>query len=1078
MSEITEEALYDAINRARNPMNIDARMTILNESFYYSQKLTGYTLRAIYRLVLYDFEKLLGANAMIATAVAPDLECFKKTPGLKTLHALISSITEFCRARSPQAFFAINDKIGCIFKHICANLDQILGEKFPGLSHLRAPETMAIIDSSREARAKNDFISFGSFIKTLSANGPSIKFNDMMDEYTASCITSDNLDFVKSYLDQQYYTCEDFTVCRRKYFDDYRNIDYTAIIPQLKPYSVLDSPVLTVPVTKNNTYLEYNVLQVPSQYNFFVANEDVDGRSVFIEYQNDGTKTIKFLNGIVAGIAMAMGRENLEVVIEDPLNKGITWEVESIIPPSRLTTCKTESRVTDSLEALAQFVEIRIQRLGNYMRNIRKKGTVDENLLVAIFVNPNQLNDAETEIYRNIVARGYRAGVLVVSLMPSADINSTAMRNSLRFILSEHCSLHYEFDSMTLGGIMQSTDKWFENWLRNAPELSDKWSRNLGKALEEDTEDIIDELENGFASLTDSKLVTTIGLSDDSEFNFNFDTTAHTHAFIMGKTGSGKSVLLHNIIVGLINTYSPVDLQLYLLDFKLGGVEFNRYRNVKHLRSLLVDNSDFQIVLEIMRDIDKQMKLRGKALRDVGCNNITDYNRQQTDNPMPQIVIVIDECHQIFNTHSSGNAKMQAEITGVLTKIAKEGRNQGVHMIFATQTLAGADIPSDILNNVTDYYLMNCAPADSERLVNGSSKFTTGLSVGRVYYHHVEYNKVFQGNYVSNEKSCEVVNKIVQKSDSYTGNGQLYFNGSQEYSMIENIPESKDTSKDIDVICGKTVDLERRNLKITLPNDYGENILVCGLNKGDNTDRATVIPILSLLLNRIKNQFDYRIIVLNSSRNSGESIRLLEHLHSLGYIKYITGDKRPVLSSLAQEIITDCVPQSTLLCILGQEQMRELKMNMPLVDVMEKNEDTDASDKDSIFNGLDFGISKNTDSKPDTTQKALEIIIDKGPNVGVHTIMQIDKIDRFLFDDYPSAKMIFSKFKHLILLRSDEKTSGTLHLADDCRPERLSDDEERLRAIYYNDDLDTYTLFTPFTVPDTEDIDIFINDKQ
>lgn len=1075
---MTEDSLYEAINLAKHPSNINARMTILNYSFCLTQKLTGYTLRAIYLLALQDFEKLLGANVMLATAVAPDLECFKNAPGLKTMYALMSSITEFCRARSPQAFFAINDKISSIFKHICANLEKILGEKFPGLSYLHEPNAKAIIDSAREARAKNDFASFGSFVKTLSANGPSIKFKDMMEEYTASCITSENIDFVKSYLEQRNYVCENFSVCRRTYCDDCNNLDYTAIIPQLKPYSVLSSPVLTVPVTQHNTRLEYNILQIPSQYNFFVANEDVEGRSIFVEYQNDGTKTIKFLNGIIAGISMAFGRENIEFVVEDPLNSGITWEVESVIHPSRLTKCKTESTITDSLEAIAQFIEFRIQRMGNYMRNIRKSEFITEKLLVAIFVNPHRLNNTDAKIYRNIVARGFRAGVVVISLMPLSDINSSSSSNSLKFILGEHCSLHYEFDSMTLSGKMQSTDNWFENWLKNAPKLSEKWSRNLGQSADEVVEEIINELDSGFASLTDSKLSTSIGLSDDSEFNFYFDTIAHTHAFIMGKTGSGKSVLLHNIIVGLINTYSPRDLQLYLLDFKLGGVEFNRYRNVKHLRTLLVDNSDFQIVLEIMRDIDKQMKLRGKALRDAGCNNITDYNRLRTDNPMPQIVIVIDECHQIFNTHSSGNAKMQAEITSVLTKIAKEGRNQGVHMIFATQTLAGADIPSDILNNVTDYYLMNCAPTDSERLVSGSSKFTNGLSVGRVYYHHVEFNKVFQGNYVSNETSCNFVNKVIEKSDSYTGNGQLYFNGSQEYSLIENMLESQDKPKDIEVVCGKSVDLERRDMTIMLPDNYSENILICGLNKEDNTDRATVVPILSLLLKQIKNQLDYRIIVLNSSRNCGNSIKLIEKLHSLGYIEYVTGDKRPYLSSLAQEINTDCVSRPTLLCILGQEQMRELKMNMPLEENVKEDDKVIDNDVDLLLKDFDMGISSSKDCRPDTVQKALNIILDKGPAVGVHTIMQIDKIDRFLFDDYPSAKMVFSKFKHLILLRSDEKTAGILHLADDCHPERLSDDEERLRAIYYNDDLDTYTLFTPFTVPEFEDINTFINDKQ
>lgn len=89
--------------------------------------------------------------------------------------------------------------------------------------------------------------------------------------------------------------------------------------------------------------------------------------------------------------------------------------------------------------------------------------------------------------------------------------------------------------------------------------------------------------------------------------------------------------------------------------------------------------------------------------------------------------------------------------------------------------------------------------------------------------------------------------------------------------------------------------------------------------------------------------------------------------------------------------------------------------------------------------------------------------------------MSVDKIERFLFDEYPSRRLVFSKFKHLIMLRSDERTIPQLSLSDDCHPERLSDDETRLRAIYYNDDMDSYTTYTPFKVPSYDSLKKLIN---
>ena len=82
---------------------------------------------------------------------------------------------------------------------------------------------------------------------------------------------------------------------------------------------------------------------------------------------------------------------------------------------------------------------------------------------------------------------------------------------------------------------------------------------------------------------------------------------------------------LKNTLVLLDNASEPEELELYLLDFKLGGVEFNRYAEAKHVHALLVDNSDQQVTLEILRELREKMTERGKQLRNAGYNNIKEY---------------------------------------------------------------------------------------------------------------------------------------------------------------------------------------------------------------------------------------------------------------------------------------------------------------------------------------------------------------------------------------------------------------------------------------------------------------------
>lgn len=108
------------------------------------------------------------------------------------------------------------------------------------------------------------------------------------------------------------------------------------------------------------------------------------------------------------------------------------------------------------------------------------------------------------------------------------------------------------------------------------------------------------------------------------------------------------------------------------------------------------------------------------------------------------------------------------------------------------------------------------------------------------------------------------------------------------------------------------------------------------------------------------------------------------------------------------------------------------------------------------------GGGDSGDAAFNSYQKVIEYILKNGAEVGVHVILQIDKPKQLLFADYMSAKDFFNMFHHLIMLKSDENAVNTLGMSDDLRLENLSSDIERLRAIYYNETNNSYTLFTPF----------------
>lgn len=559
-------------------------------------------------------------------------------------------------------------------------------------------------------------------------------------------------------------------------------------------------------------------------------------------------------------------------------------------------------------------------------------------------------------------------------------------------------------------------------------------------------------LSKGFKTI-DKAMVIPVGSSENGELvDFTIDTVSHIHCFIIGQSGTGKSVFLHDVIIGAMAKYSPDELELYLMDFKIGGVEFNRYRNEKHVKALLIDNSDIQITLEILRDISNKMRERGKQLRASGVSNIVEYNQVNPTKKMPRIVFIADECHVMFPTMNSKDTKLYREISEILQKIAKEGRSQGVYLVLATQTIAQAEISSEILNNISDFYLLKCSPSDSERLVRGSVDTTSGLKTGQVLHHDIDHDVVFKSTYLPTSQTLEIIKKINDKTKA-SKNEQFCFVGSQIFEIDDEVKNLL-TEKGDAIAFGRSIDTKMEPVVIPLRNEYADNVMLFGINDEEQVSRTTMASIKSL---RVSNK-NIKIKVINClSAEQRNTTKMLNDWENKGEIELLNPQNcGGELVNIANSIM-ERTAEPTVLYILGQERFRELRMDMEIAFTKPTVAADDFGFDSSMFTAGDSG-SMNFNSY----QKAIEYILKNGAEVGVHVILQIDKPKQLLFSDYMSAKDFFNMFHHLIMLKSDENAVNSLGMSDDLKLENLSSDIERLRAIYYNETNNSYTLFTPF----------------
>lgn len=161
------------------------------------------------------------------------------------------------------------------------------------------------------------------------------------------------------------------------------------------------------------------------------------------------------------------------------------------------------------------------------------------------------------------------------------------------------------------------------------------------------------------------------------------DLNVFPHILLSGATGSGKSSLLRAVLVTLIKSKSPSQIQMVLGDMKLS--EFSAlFRNVEHVRSLSTDSKS---MLKALKEVDKEMKRRGKLLEAAEVPHIDDLSEK-----LPYILVCIDEV---------GLLQKEKEILRIIEDISSIGRSNGIVLALSMQRPDNKVLDGKLKNNLS-----------------------------------------------------------------------------------------------------------------------------------------------------------------------------------------------------------------------------------------------------------------------------------------------------------------------------------------------------------------------------------------
>ncbi|MBI4993466.1 DNA translocase FtsK 4TM domain-containing protein [Candidatus Wolfebacteria bacterium] len=278
------------------------------------------------------------------------------------------------------------------------------------------------------------------------------------------------------------------------------------------------------------------------------------------------------------------------------------------------------------------------------------------------------------------------------------------------------------------------------------------------------------------------------------------------HLLIAGSTGSGKSIALHSLLISLLYKNSPQNLKMILIDPK--RVELSIYNGLPHLVSPVITQAKKSV--GVFRWAIEEMDKRYETLMHAGSRDIKSYNKKHEDDPMPYILIVVDELADLMVSYGR-------EVEGAIVRLAQMARATGIHLILSTQRPSVEVITGLIKANITSRMALQVPSQVDSRTILDSSGAEKLLGGGDMLFISSELSKPkrIQGAYVSEdeikkvaefirENNKEVIEKIL---DNETPNFENNSNNEQSAKSDGDLFDQYNNSDEDDELLDEAIEV-------------------------------------------------------------------------------------------------------------------------------------------------------------------------------------------------------------------------------------------------------------------------------
>lgn len=212
--------------------------------------------------------------------------------------------------------------------------------------------------------------------------------------------------------------------------------------------------------------------------------------------------------------------------------------------------------------------------------------------------------------------------------------------------------------------------------------------------------------------ISGTNLIAPLGLDPlNNVIYMDFSSSMSPHLLTGGTTGSGKSVTLNSIILGMMCLYSNEHVEFLFIDPK--KVEFMIYENKQHTIDVI---TEIDGAVGKLNELVAEMENRYTILAEKQVTNLEEYLEEYTEGStpkLPRIVLVFDE----FADFMTRDSETKKEVEIAIQLLSQKGRAAGIHLIICTQTPKADIINTNIRNNLVGRLALKAADANASSII-------------------------------------------------------------------------------------------------------------------------------------------------------------------------------------------------------------------------------------------------------------------------------------------------------------------------------------------------------------------------